>query len=41
MSEQLISQYEKQFDDSIDAYDEPDAKCTYGAGMLLILSAMK
>lgn len=43
-TDELKAEFKTQFNDVIDRYHryhEPDTKCAYAAGMLLILSALK
>lgn len=40
-TDELKANFKKQFNDTITSYDEPDPKCAYAAGMLLILSALR
>lgn len=40
-ADKLKLKFKKQINESIDKYDEPDPKCAYAAGMLVVLSALK
>ncbi len=38
MSDALKAAFKQQLNDAIDGYTDPDPKCAFAAGMLLILS---
>lgn len=40
-SETLVERFKTQINQSIDGYTDDDPKCAYGAGMLVILSALR
>lgn len=41
MSDRLKEKFKKQLHEVINSHDEKDPKCSFAAGMLLILSALK
>lgn len=40
-NEEMINRFKAQFNEQIDGYPDKDPKCAFGAGMLIIISALR